>query len=178
MPFERSDGRPAEIVDPSSMSMAAGQAPDARQEAERLAASGAHEEALERFQAIAAANPDDIGARIWIGRLHMRMGHARRAAAVYESIVAVDPKNVEALAGLGAALVEAGDLDAAAGVLTRAEALAPERIDVLAAQGASTGRLDAPRSRSPTTDARSPPSRRTRRSSRRPTHCARSAPTA
>lgn len=118
-----------------SMSMAAGQAPDPRQEAERLAARGAHEEALERFQAIAAANPDDVGARLWIGRLHMRMGHPRRAAAVYESIVAVDPKNVEALAGLGAALVEAGDLDAAAGVLTRAEALAPDRIDVLAAQG-------------------------------------------
>ena len=120
-----------------SMSMAAGQAqaPDARQEAEKLAAAGAHQQALERFQAIAAANPDDVDARLWIGRLHMRMGHPRRAAAVYESIVASDAQNVEALAGLGTALVDAGDFDRAADVLNRAEAQAPDRLDILVAQG-------------------------------------------
>lgn len=125
-----------------SLCMAAGQA-DPRQEAERLATSGAYEEALKRFQAIVAANPGDVEARLWIGRLHVAMGHPRRAAAVFESIVATQPDHIEALAGLGRALVQAGDLERAAGVLDRAEALAEDRIDILAAQGhrhAATGR--------------------------------------
>lgn len=116
-----------------SLGMAAAQA-DPRTEAERLAASGAYEDALKRFQAIAAANPDDDAARLWIGRLHLRMGHPRSAAAVFESIVAADGNNVEALIGLGIAVVESGDWDKA-GALDRAEAIAPDRLDILAAQG-------------------------------------------
>ena len=118
-----------------ALGVSAGQAQDLRAEAERLAASGAYEEALKRFQALAAANPDDIPSRLWIGRLHLRMGQPRRAAAVFESIVAADEKNVEALSGLGTALVDAGDMERAADALDRAEAVAPERLDVLAAQG-------------------------------------------
>lgn len=118
-----------------SLSVATGQAPDPRVEAERLAASGAYEEALKRFQAIAAANPDDVAARLWIGRLHLRMGHARRAAGVFESLVATDSRNVDALTGLGTALVKTGDWKGAADALNRAESIAPDRIDVLAAQG-------------------------------------------
>lgn len=124
-----------------SLSMAAGQA-DARQEAERLATSGAYEEALKRFQAIVAANPADVEARLWIGRLHAAMGQPRRAAAVFESIVATEPDHIEALAGLGRALVQAGEFDRASGVLDRAETLAADRTDILAAQGhrhAATG---------------------------------------
>ena len=117
------------------LGVAVAQAPDPRTEAERLAASGAYEEALKRFQALAAANPDDVAARLWIGRLHLRMRQPRRAAAVFDSIVAGDPKNVEALSGLGVALVEAGDWEEAAEALDRAEAIAPDRLDVLAAQG-------------------------------------------
>jgi tetratricopeptide (TPR) repeat protein len=119
------------------------QATDPRTEAERLAAKGAYEEALKRFQAIAAANPDDIQARLWIGRLHLRMKQPRRAAAVFESIVATDERNVEALSGLGVALVDAGQWTEAADILDRAEAIAPDRLDVLAAQGrrhAASGR--------------------------------------
>lgn len=124
-----------------SLCVAAGQ-PDPRQEAERLATSGAHEEALKRFQAIAAANPGDVEARLWIGRLHVAMGHPRRAAAVFESIVATQPDHIEALAGLGRALVQAGDFERAGDVLDRAETLADDRTDILAAQGhrhAATG---------------------------------------
>src|SRR5688500_8061545 len=90
-----------------SLTLDAGQAPDPRIEAERLAASGAYEEALKRFQTLAAANPDDTAARLWIGRLHLQLGHTRRAAAVFESLLAADEQNVEALSGLGLALVEA-----------------------------------------------------------------------
>ena len=118
-----------------TLGVAVPQAPDPRAEAERLAASGAYEEALKRFQALAAANPDDIAARLWIGRLHLKMKQPRRAAAVFESVVATDEKNVEALSGLGVALVDAGEWSRAAQVLDRAESIAPERLDVLEAQG-------------------------------------------
>lgn len=118
-----------------SLSVAAGQAPDLRAEAERLAASGAYAEALKRFQSLAAANPDDAAARLWIGRLHLLMGQPRRAAAVFESLVASDAKNVDALAGLGSALAGIGEWDRAVEALNRAESLAPDRIDILAAQG-------------------------------------------
>jgi tetratricopeptide (TPR) repeat protein len=118
-----------------ALGVAAPQAQDVRAEAERLAATGAYEEALKRFQSLVAANPDDVAARMWIGRLHLRMGQPRRAAAVFESIIATDGQNIEALSGLGVALVDAGEWSRAADVLDRAEALAPDRIEVLTAQG-------------------------------------------
>ena len=108
---------------------------DARAEAERLARSGEHAEALKRFQAIAAANPADVQARLWIGRLQMEMGEPRRAAAVFESIVATEPQNVDALLGLGLAHTASGRSDDAADALNRAEAIAADRVDVLIAQG-------------------------------------------
>jgi hypothetical protein len=118
-----------------ALGVAAPQAQDIRAEAERLAASGAYEQALERFQSIVDANPDDLAARMWIGRIHLRMGQPRRAAAVFESIVATDSQNIEALSSLGVALVEAGEWSRAADILDRAEGLAPDRIEVLTAQG-------------------------------------------
>src|SRR3954468_15808735 len=84
------------------------QAPDQRAEAERLAKSGAYAQALKAFQALAAANPDDLEARLWIARLHVSMGQPGRAADVYQSIVAAQPQNVDALIGLGTSLTMAG----------------------------------------------------------------------
>lgn len=118
-----------------TLSMSAGQDPDARTQAERLARSGAHAEALARFQALAAADPDDAAARLWIGRLHLLMGHPERAAAVFESLVATGDQNVDALTGLGLALIETGDWGAAGDALNRAEALAADRVEVLSALG-------------------------------------------
>lgn len=118
-----------------ALGVAAPQAQDARAEAERLAAAGAHEEALKRFQAIVDANPDDVAARMWIGRLYQRMGQPRRAAAIFESIVATAPEDIEALSGLGVALVDAGEWSRAEDALRQAERLAPDRVEVLAAQG-------------------------------------------
>jgi len=116
------------------LSLAAGQ--DARAEAERLARSGARQQALERFQALAAENPDDIASRVWIGRLHLEMNRPLRAVAVYESIVATDGQNVDALLGLGVALTRSGRIREASEALARAEAIAADRVDVLTAQGA------------------------------------------
>lgn len=118
-----------------SLALTAPQSQDARAEAERLARSGSHAEALKRFQAIVAANPGDIAARIWIGRLHLEMGEPRRAAAVFESIIATEAQNVDALVGLGMAHTAAGRGREAADALNRAEAIAADRIDILTAQG-------------------------------------------
>jgi tetratricopeptide (TPR) repeat protein len=115
--------------------LGAPQAADRRADAERLARSGAYAEALKQFQTIAAANPDDIEARLWIGRLHATMGHPQRAIDVFRSIVIVQPKNVDALVGLGDGLITTGQYREAADVLGRAEAIAADRPAVLAAQG-------------------------------------------
>jgi YaiO family outer membrane protein len=108
---------------------------DARAQAEELAKSGAYRAALERFQAIAAANPDDIDARLWIARLYGSLGDNRRALDVYQSIVATSPQHLEALLGLGRTFIALGRLTEAADVLARAESLAAENVAVLAAQG-------------------------------------------
>jgi YaiO family outer membrane protein len=115
--------------------IASPQAPDQRAEAERMANSGANAAALKQFQAIAAANPDDVEARLWIARLHARMGHPETAVDVYRSIVATQPQHVDALVGLGRSLVTIGNLKDAADALNRAEALAADRPAILAAQG-------------------------------------------
>jgi YaiO family outer membrane protein len=111
------------------------QGADQRAEAERLARSGEHARALQQFQAIAAANPDDIDARLWIARLHGLMGRPERAVDVYRAILAVAPQNVDALVGLGTDLTTTGRLTDAADVLNRAEAIAADQPAVLAAQG-------------------------------------------
>jgi YaiO family outer membrane protein len=118
---------------------------DPRAQAEQLATSGAYRAALERFQALAAANPDDLESRIWIARLHSWMGDNDRALAVYESIIATNPQRVEALVGAGEALTRLDRRQEAGDVLSRAEAAAPDNASVLAAQGrlhAAAGHTD------------------------------------
>lgn len=125
----------ASVLTLALMAVPQAQAPDQRAEAERLARTGAHARALQQFQALAAANPDDVEARLWIARLHVWMGHPERAIDVYQSVVATAPQNVEALVGLGSALTEVGRLADAADALNRAEAIAADQPAVLAAQG-------------------------------------------
>lgn len=115
--------------------LAAQSAPDQRAEAERLARTGAHAEALERFQTLVAEHPEDVGARIWVGRLHDWLGHATRAEAVFRSVLASHPDHVEAIVGLGAAIAADERPEEAIAVLDRAETLAPDAADVLAALG-------------------------------------------
>jgi tetratricopeptide (TPR) repeat protein len=114
---------------------ASAQTPDRHAEAERLANSGAYAAALRAFQAIAAANPGDIEARLWIARMHTKLGHPEHAADVYRSILAAQPQNLDALLGLGNSLVRLGRLNEAGDALNRAEAIAADRPAVLTAQG-------------------------------------------
>jgi len=111
------------------------QAPDPRAEAERLARSGAYEDAIERFRALAAVDPGDLEARIWIARLHVIKGHLRPGEEVYRSILLEAPDRVEALVGLGSVLTSQGRFGEAREILGRAEQLSPDDLEVLAAQG-------------------------------------------
>lgn len=115
--------------------LTAPQGADQRAEAERMAKSGNYAAALKQFQALAAANPDDIEARLWIARLHAQMGHPEHAVDVYKSILAVQPQQLDALVGVGQSLVKLGRFAEASDALNRAEALAADRPSVLAAQG-------------------------------------------
>ena len=116
------------IVDPQSSG------PD-RREAEQLARAGRSEEAMGLFAQIAAQDPEDIEARLWIGRLALRLGRTADAAAVFQSVLADHPDNVDARVGLGAALTRAGAWDEALSVLREAERAAGENADLFSALG-------------------------------------------
>src|SRR5688572_33381179 len=71
----------------------------------QMANDGRDAEALAAFQRLAGFNPNDHQARVWIARLHERMGHADRAEAVYRSVLLEDPSNVDAMIGVGTTLL-------------------------------------------------------------------------
>jgi Flp pilus assembly protein TadD len=104
-------------------------------EASQLAADGRNAEALIAFQRLASINPNDHQARIWIARMHERLGRPAVAEAVYRSVLLEDPSNVDAMLGIGTTLLARHFTDDAIDMLARAEALAPEREDILDAQG-------------------------------------------
>jgi len=52
---------------------------------------GRDAEALAVFEQLAALNPSDLEARLWIARLHARMGHQDLAEPVYWSVFLEDP---------------------------------------------------------------------------------------
>ena len=97
----------------------------------QLAESGQNAEALVALQKIAAANPNDHLARLWIAQVHDRMGHPDLAEAVYHSVVLENPRNVDALVGLGVTLLEQDQVDAAIDALERAEQIAAQNPNVL-----------------------------------------------
>ncbi len=99
----------------------------------QLAQQGRNNEALIALQKIAAANPGDHLARLWIAQLHDRMGHPELAEPVYHSLVLEDPRNVDALVGVGVTLLELDQVDDAIDALERAEQLAPQNPNVLTA---------------------------------------------
>jgi tetratricopeptide (TPR) repeat protein len=106
-----------------------------------LSQLGQNAEALVVLQKIAAANPNDQLARLWIAQVHDRMGHPDLAEPVYHSIVLEDPRNVEALIGVGVTLLEQDQVDAGIDALERAEQLAPQNLNVLVALGDAYRRI-------------------------------------
>ena len=108
-------------------------------EAVLAANDGRDVEALAAFQRLASANPNDREARLWIARLHARMGHQDLAEPVYRSLLLEDPGHLDAMLGLAAALLARAEPGEAIEVLEVAEGLAPANDDVLAALGRAHG---------------------------------------
>lgn len=101
----------------------------------QLAEEGRDPEALAAFRQIAAANPNDHAARVWIARLHARMDNPELAEPVYRSVLIEDPANFEARLGLAAALLSLYDSGRALEVLHPAEERAPQDPVVLTLLG-------------------------------------------
>ena len=104
-------------------------------EAVQAAAEGREAEALAAFQQLASANPNDHQARLWIARLHARVGRQDRAEQVYRSVLVEDPGNIDARLGVAVALLARDELVEAIEVLEVAEELAPDNDAVLDALG-------------------------------------------
>lgn len=105
------------------------------QAALELANQGQHEQALTAFQRLAAENPNDLESRIWIARLHERMGNFDRAEPVYRSVLLEVPDHAAAALGTGKMLIELDRLDEAIKMLERAEMLEPDSVEVQLALG-------------------------------------------
>jgi len=114
--------------------VAARQIPTAA-EATALAQEGNHRAALDAFRRIAAANPRDHAARLWIARLHGSMGNPELAEPVYRSVLLEDPANFDAMLGIGVTLVALGRTDDGIEMLRRAENIQPQNAVVLAELG-------------------------------------------
>ncbi|MBI3050236.1 MAG: tetratricopeptide repeat protein [Acidobacteria bacterium] len=104
-------------------------------EAIQLANEGRDAEALAAFRRVAAADPNDHEARLWIARLHERMGSPDQAESVYRSVLLEDPANVEAALGVAATLLAQQAPDEALEVLEPAEERDPRNATVLALLG-------------------------------------------
>ena len=113
----------------------AGQPLRDRATAIELARGGQYVEALDAFRRLAAANPNDHEARLWIARLHGWMGHPDQAEPVYRSVLLEDPNNLEAMVGLAEILIARHAAREALAILERAEPLAPDDAAVLALLG-------------------------------------------
>jgi YaiO family outer membrane protein len=100
-----------------------------------LARGGLYLEALDAFRRLAAADPNDHEARVWIARLHGWMGHPDQAEEVYRSVLLENPNNLTALVGLGETLLARNAAREALVVLEDAERLAPDDAEVLALRG-------------------------------------------
>jgi YaiO family outer membrane protein len=104
-------------------------------EASQLADEGRDAEALAAFRQIAARNPNDLEARLWIARLHDRMGNLDQAESVYHSVLLEDPARVEAALGVAAALLARDEPEEAIELLEPIEEREPQNGTALALLG-------------------------------------------
>lgn len=100
-------------------------------QAVQAANEGRSAEALVAFQRLAAANPGDHAARLWIARLHARNGDQKLAEPVYRSVLLEDPTNVEAMTGVAAALIARHEPESALELLEAASKREPENDEIL-----------------------------------------------
>lgn len=104
-------------------------------EAVQMAAEGRDTDALAAFRQLAAANPNDREARVWIARLHERMGNPDLAEPVYRSVLLEDPANLGAMLGVASTLLAREESEEAIEVLEITEERAPQNVTVLVLLG-------------------------------------------
>ena len=117
----------ASLVTALLVSMLAQSPSGDRSRAEQLARSGRNAESLALFEQIAAGNPADTEARLWVARLQLRVGRTEEAEAGFRAVVKEHPSDVDARIGLGMALTRAGEWQEALDVLRAAEKDAGDR---------------------------------------------------
>jgi thioredoxin-like negative regulator of GroEL len=110
-----------------------------QEQAIELAHQGKHTEALRGFQQLASVNPRDLDARVWIGRMHLEMGHPELAESVFRSVMLESPQRMDAVVGLSDTLVSLGRSDDAVVIIDRAAGTNPQDEDVIAAQRRAHG---------------------------------------
>lgn len=104
-------------------------------EAAQLADQGRDAEALAAFRQVAARNPNDLEARLWIARLHERMGNLDQAESVYHSVLLENPTRLDAALGVAAAMLARHDTDDAIELLESIEEREPQNAAALALLG-------------------------------------------
>lgn len=113
-------------------------------EAVQMANEGRAADALAAFRRLAAANPNDHEARLWIARLHERMGNQDLAEPVYRSVLLEDPVNLDATLGVASALLARDEPQEAIELLEIAEERSPQNATVLALLGRAHRRAGRP----------------------------------
>jgi len=104
-------------------------------EAVQMADDGRDAEALAAFRQIAARNPNDLEARLWIARLHERMGNPDQAESVYRSVLLEDPASLDAALGVASTLLARDEIDETIELLEAIEERAPQNATLLALLG-------------------------------------------
>ena len=104
-------------------------------EAVQMANEGREADALAAFRLQAAANPADHEARLWIARLHERMGHPDLAEPVYRSVLLEDLTNLEARLGVASTLLARDESEDVVELLESAEEGAPQNVTILVLLG-------------------------------------------
>jgi YaiO family outer membrane protein len=104
-------------------------------EAVQMANEGRDAEALAAFRQLAARNPTDLEARLWIARLHERMGNPDRAEPVYRSVLLEDPASLDAALGVASTLLAREEVDETIELLEAIEERAPQNATLLALLG-------------------------------------------
>ena len=120
------------------------QAPPGLKEAVQAANEGRDAEALAAFERVVSTDPDNHEARLWIARLHARMGDHDLAEPVYRSVLLEDPDNFPAMLGVADALLRRDEPAQAIEALEVAETLAANNAKVLGALGRAHQAADHP----------------------------------
>lgn len=100
-------------------------------EAVQMAGAGREADALAAFRRVVAASPNNLDARLWIARIHERMGHPDQAESVYRSVLLEDPTSLDAALGVAATMLARDEADETIELMEAVEGRAPQNATAL-----------------------------------------------